>query len=849
MEIVWNRLICICFFSCFILCANAQWFTTPQVLNGNPNETYYKSDPDNSRLYIGWDNTYLYIAKIEFSTRPVVIYFDLDPYFPVSGGSNANGNLTGVTHYNHTMDLPFRWDMCLYWNSTGSGTSYIEYKERNGTGGYTTQTESIGILEDVVASPLGTINAECRIKWSEINGSGGGRPASFNWYAYQFLPNASPGINDYVDQTMPYQHPGIYNPFGTISGINKVYFYQTVPNTNAVGTSDPMSFLLRSFETRGDYYYTSSHITNVYDLTIFKELGGIENLRLNTDIIVSNNLALSGAYAGLRSDGGNYTITMSGTNGIMHISNNAQMFGEYAGNLLYLTFNGYTTLQQIGSNTFDARIVTVIADKTLNANTASISNVSSMTATGNIDGTVITTNLSGFSGNSLSTFREGFTNWDIGINSLVRYADATLGTQTVTPRSDYGNVTIAGGGIKSFASETGNVTVNNTLTFENGMLYTGANKVIASNASTSAITGYTNTQYINGTLTRKVSSTGSYDFPVGNATQYELANIQLNTSAGLDSITVNYNTPAPLNPTGLTSSGSGCGGEITEVETFLNYGYWNFTPSGTITTLDYDITLNARGHSNAAALKENHGIFKNATLDAASWENTGIYLDDDCDADVTIVGGTSPVTITHTGNSSFSNFAIGLNDEFILPITLTTFSGWYNGVNNELHWLTSSEVNSDFFGIEKSMDGIVFTEIGMVPAQGFSSSPHNYLFYDESPLPGTQYYRLRMVDFDGTFEYSNITAINIDGSQFHNIVVYPNPADIFFNVEIIAATDTEIMCRLYDMSGRTVSQSTQTITTGKNIFQLDATLLTKSMYLLAITDLLSGEMITIPLEK
>ncbi|MFN3940719.1 MAG: hypothetical protein ACK4IY_09025, partial [Chitinophagales bacterium] len=419
------------------------------------------------------------------------------------------------------------------------------------------------------------------------------------------------GTYDYIYDQVPEVTGGVINPTNYINGTNKVFYYQTVPNTNPAGISDPFDTALRSFETRDDFGYTSDCLSPVYDMTMLKELGDDQRLRIMRDVTVTNNLAISGVYAGLSADGGNYTLTMTGTDGTMHISNGAEMYGEFGDKLLYITFDGYTTLEQIGGNTFDARIVTVNAGKTLDANTASISNVSSFTATGNIYGTVITTNLSGFSGNDFSTFRSGFTNWDMGINSLVRYADATLSTQTVTPRSDYGNMTIAGGGIKSFAAETGNVTVNNTLTFENGMLYTGANKVIVSDAATGAITGYTNTQYINGTLTRKVNNTGSYDFPVGDATQYELASIQLIASTGLDSLTVNYNTPAPANPAGLSSSGSGCGGEITEVQTFLNYGYWNITPSGTITALDYDITLNARGHTNAAALKENHGIFKN----------------------------------------------------------------------------------------------------------------------------------------------------------------------------------------------------------------------------------------------
>ncbi|MBP7400518.1 MAG: hypothetical protein KA954_13085, partial [Chitinophagales bacterium] len=223
ISIFRNAVLCFCLL--ISMQVDAQWFSTPQNLNGNPNEVYYTKDINNSRLYIGWDDDYLYLGKRTFVT-PVVIYFDFDPYFPVSGGSFTNGNLLGVTHYHHTMDLPFRWDMALYWEPTGGGTSYIEYKERDGLGGTTIQLESTDILEDSLATIGSYDYGECKIRWSDINGTGGTRPNSFNWYAYQFFPNLNPGF-DYVEQPVPINYSGVINPFGHISGTTKVYYYQT----------------------------------------------------------------------------------------------------------------------------------------------------------------------------------------------------------------------------------------------------------------------------------------------------------------------------------------------------------------------------------------------------------------------------------------------------------------------------------------------------------------------------------------------------------------------------------------------------------------------------------------------
>lgn len=827
-----------------------QWFSTPPVINGYSDESGYVTDASGSQLKIGWDDTYLYIACVPLQEdHPVIIYFDFDPYFPVSGGSNANGNLTGITYFNHTMEPPFRWDMCLYWVNTGTGPgSYIDYKERDGAGGYTVQTKSAGILEDAHYSVgLDLKNGECRIRWADINGTEGVRPPSFNWFAYCFSYNHSDpfglpsGTYDFIKRELPFHGGGVNNPNGYKNGTIKFYYYQTVPNTSSTGISNPFSFSLRSFETHGDYEYTSDALATVYDMTVFGEIG-TNPLKMKRNISVTHNLVIDGSAAELRAEDSDYTITMNGSNGLAHIGNGGTMYGEYGGKFLNLTFSGNTTLQQTGTNTFDAKEVTVSSGATLNANTSCISFASGPTGIVNINGTVITTNLLGFSGNTNSTFRNGYTNWTINSNSLVQYADSSGGTQIVTPRLDYGKVEILGGGIKSFASETGNMGINNTLTFTDGMLYTGTNKVIINNAATTSIVNYDASKYINGTLTRKVNSTGSYDFPIGNSTYYELANINL-VSSSVDSITINFNTPVPDPPIGLTSLGSSCDTEVTDVNLFLDYGYWSVTPAGSTASINYDITLTSTGHSNAAPLVENHGIFKNETLDAATWSEAGEVYDADCVNDIAIGSAFNPVTVTNTGVTSFSNFAIGLDTFYILPIELAEFTGWNNGFANELHWKTYSEVNADKFEIEKSIDGVAFNYIGEVSAQGYSSTMHEYAFYDYNILSGVQYYRLRMVDFDGSYKLSNIISIDTDGSGVHAILIYPNPVQNNLHLEIISSADTKIILRIYDVLSKLVYENIQTIQPGKNSMDINSTSLTNGTYQITATDLITGEII------
>lgn len=111
-----------------------------------------------------------------------------------------------------------------------------------------------------------------------------------------------------------------------------------------------------------------------------------------------------------------------------------------------------------------------------------------------------------------------------------------------------------------------------------------------------------------------------------------------------------------------------------------------------------------------------------------------------------------------------------------LPVELTYFQArptdekWV-----ELTWETASEDNNAYFDIERSADGLNFTSIAQVEGFGTSYVSQTYLSYDERPLPGINYYRLKQVDIDGSFEYSDIKSVTFSklGSK---LSLYPNPS-------------------------------------------------------------------------
>lgn len=126
------------------------------------------------------------------------------------------------------------------------------------------------------------------------------------------------------------------------------------------------------------------------------------------------------------------------------------------------------------------------------------------------------------------------------------------------------------------------------------------------------------------------------------------------------------------------------------------------------------------------------------------------------------------VTENPVGNSTGSP----LNVANVLPVKLISFTVTKENTTANLAWSTSEEINSDYFSIERSADARQWTSISSKQATGNSKTNQSYSFSDGSPLSGTNYYRLKMVDKDGTFAYSSIQSINFEGE---GLSLYPNP--------------------------------------------------------------------------
>ncbi|HEY5825633.1 MAG TPA: T9SS type A sorting domain-containing protein, partial [Cyclobacteriaceae bacterium] len=153
-----------------------------------------------------------------------------------------------------------------------------------------------------------------------------------------------------------------------------------------------------------------------------------------------------------------------------------------------------------------------------------------------------------------------------------------------------------------------------------------------------------------------------------------------------------------------------------------------------------------------------------------------------------------------SNNNNFFTYIASISGS-PLPISLSFFKvGEVNSEGVGLLWETKSELNFDYFNLQRSVNGKDFETIAEVQGHGTTKVSHEYSFTDKLALNGTSYYRLQSVDFDKYTETFNVVSVRYETGK--NASVYPNPVtDSNLNFQLNFQPTTEILVTVTSMTG------------------------------------------------
>ncbi|MCY7361288.1 MAG: hypothetical protein LH629_04350, partial [Ignavibacteria bacterium] len=194
---------------------------------------------------------------------------------------------------------------------------------------------------------------------------------------------------------------------------------------------------------------------------------------------------------------------------------------------------------------------------------------------------------------------------------------------------------------------------------------------------------------------------------------------------------------------------------------------WRFDQNGDVGTVSISFYLSSftiNSETQLELLKDDDGNFLNATRISANRSYDP---------------STQVVTFDNVTINDGEYITIASNDEnTVLPIDLTSFTGKSSGISALINWTTAKEINNNYFSLERSLTGIDgFKEIQIFKGEKASNQIKNYFHEDKKVEQGIYYYRLLQVDLNGFKKYSKTISVLINGKETESLIVYPNPVN------------------------------------------------------------------------
>lgn len=200
---------------------------------------------------------------------------------------------------------------------------------------------------------------------------------------------------------------------------------------------------------------------------------------------------------------------------------------------------------------------------------------------------------------------------------------------------------------------------------------------------------------------------------------------------------------------------------------------------------------------------------------------------DFADLGITTTNYTSITRFQHilTSDSDVAFVAYNTISAVILPITLMSFDAKYEDSEVLIKWKTATEINNDYFVVERSADGQNWEQVARRDAAGNSLVELEYEEWDKYPLAEVSYYRLKQTDFDGNYTYSSIVAVNVEGKA---IELFPNPVSGILSIR----GENVGKIRVVNLVGQDITNQVPFVNENKTFVQLDVSSLDKGYYII-----------------
>ncbi len=351
--------------------------------------------------------------------------------------------------------------------------------------------------------------------------------------------------------------------------------------------------------------------------------------------------------------------------------------------------------------------------------------------------------------------------------------------------------------------------VSNLLSLEAGRIITDKNILTLGVSESTTGSLKKNNGYVVGNFRRWISSTttGPVEFPVGNFNTENSALLNFTKSPYQGGAITCKLEIGNTNKIGLPMSDGG------DVCMNTGYAYWNLIPDNGFQGGEFDLSLSANGFPGIQNYEKLH-ISQRENL-SSPWRPIGKHSN--------ASGTNENATASRKGVNQLGIFGITSGSSNSLPTDMVYFSARTKNQQVELNWEMTCEMNSDYFSIERSLNGSDFTTISTVKAAGNSKQPQNYQCSDYKPMTGTSFYRLRQVSFEGKSTFSNVERVNIKSraataSSVNIQRVGPNPFNSMVTAEYYSEANGDVAVEILSKEGKSIFKTYQYALKGYNTF-------------------------------